>query len=86
MRFVQIGAASGGTISLDAALLRSSAIEIMGTGIGSLSLDQIIAGGEKVLAAAAGRFALPIRIVPLSEAERVWAESDGGRRTVFTIP
>ncbi len=39
IRFVQIGAASGDDITLPGAVLRSSAIELMGSGIGSISVD-----------------------------------------------
>jgi len=38
IRFVQVGSASGSDISLPSAALRSSAIELMGSGIGSVPL------------------------------------------------
>ena len=39
IRFVQVGSASGSDITLPSAVLRSSAIELMGSGIGSIPLD-----------------------------------------------
>src|SRR6202043_2273880 len=38
IRFVQIGALSGGNITLPSAALRSSALVLMGSGIGSIPL------------------------------------------------
>jgi NADPH:quinone reductase-like Zn-dependent oxidoreductase len=41
VRFVQIGESAGKRISLAAATLRSSAIELLGSGFGSASMDEI---------------------------------------------
>jgi len=47
VRFIQIGSSAGPSISLNAATLRSSGLELIGSGFGSASLDQIkIAVGE----------------------------------------
>src|ERR1700683_1402124 len=51
IRFVQIGAASGATISLPGAVLRSSAIELMGSGIGSVPLDRFLKAIDGLLQA-----------------------------------
>src|SRR4029079_16041988 len=57
IRFVQIGSASGADITLPSAVLRSSAIELMGSGIGSISLDRLInAAGGLLRAAVPGGF------------------------------
>jgi len=42
IRFVQIGSISGSDITLPSAVLRSSAIELMGSGIGSIPLDRLV--------------------------------------------
>ena len=42
VRFVQIGTASATDITLPGAILRSSAIELMGSGIGSISLERLL--------------------------------------------
>jgi NADPH:quinone reductase-like Zn-dependent oxidoreductase len=82
VRFVQIGAASGGEIALPAAALRSSAIEIMGSGLGSVSVHRFIAAIEGVLRVAAkAKFSLDYRAVPLSDVATAWA--DEGQRIVF---
>jgi len=42
IRFVQVGQSAGKTITLAAATLRSSGLELLGSGFGSASLDQIM--------------------------------------------
>jgi NADPH:quinone reductase-like Zn-dependent oxidoreductase len=86
IRFVQIGAMSGADITLPGAVLRSSAIELMGSGIGSVSLDGLIKAIGGVLGAAvSGGFKIAVNPVPLSEVEQQWAVTDSARRTVFTV-
>lgn len=84
VRFIQIGTASGADITLPGALLRSSAIELMGSGIGSIRLPRLIAAiGGVLQAAIAGEFILPTKSVPLSAVEKAWALDDR-ERVVFT--
>jgi NADPH:quinone reductase-like Zn-dependent oxidoreductase len=86
LRFVQVGAISGANITLPGAVLRSSAIALMGSGLGSVPLDRLAADiGELLQAAAAGGFTIPVTAVSLSEVERAWGEGEGAARTVFTI-
>jgi hypothetical protein len=77
IRFVQIGTAGGANITLPGAILRSTAIELKGSGVGSVPVNRIVRGIEEVLhAAVAGRFEVATKPVSLSEVERVWS-SDG---------
>jgi NADPH:quinone reductase-like Zn-dependent oxidoreductase len=86
IRFVQVGAISGADITLPGAVLRSSAIELMGSGIGSLSLDRLVAAvGGLLQATVPGGFAIAATPVPLSEVEQAWPRDDSTRRTVFTV-
>jgi len=86
LRYVQIGAISGPEISLPSAVLRSSAITLMGSGIGSVSLEGMVGAIEGVLKAAVpGDFQVACTPVPLSEVERAWWEDNSARRTVFTM-
>jgi NADPH:quinone reductase-like Zn-dependent oxidoreductase len=86
IRFVQIGSVSGSDITLPSAVLRSSAIELMGCGIGSVPLDRLLAaiGGLMHAVIPAG---LQIETTPalLSEVEQAWSNDDSTRRTVFTM-
>jgi NADPH:quinone reductase-like Zn-dependent oxidoreductase len=86
IRFVQVGAASGSDITLPAAALRSSAIELMGSGIGSVPLDRLLRCVDGLLQATVpGGFKIAAIPVPLSEVEHAWPNDDSTRRTVFTV-
>jgi len=83
LRFVQVGNSSGATINLPGAVLRSSAIEMTGSGIGSVTLSGLLRAVECLFrAAGAAALTLPIRTVPLAGVEQAWADGDS-RRTVF---
>jgi NADPH:quinone reductase-like Zn-dependent oxidoreductase len=84
MRFVQIGASAGATINLHAAALRSSGVELLGSGFGSASLEQIkIAIAEFFNAAVAVPFQFSMKTAPLSEVETLWNRVEPGTRLVF---
>jgi NADPH:quinone reductase-like Zn-dependent oxidoreductase len=86
IRFVQVGAVSGTDITLPGAVLRSSAIELMGSGIGSIPLDRLVnATGALLQAAVPGGFKIAATPVPLSEVEQAWPRDDSLRRTVFVM-
>jgi NADPH:quinone reductase-like Zn-dependent oxidoreductase len=86
IRFVQIGSASGSDITLPGAALRSSAIELMGSGIGSIPLDRLVRCiGGLLQATGPGGFKIAVRAVPLSEVEQAWPNDDSTRRTVLTV-
>ena len=86
IRFIQIGTASGATITLPGAILRSTAIELKGSGLGSVPVNRIVGGIEEVLRAAlAGRFEIATKPVPLSEVKRAWPSDAYMPRVVFTI-
>jgi hypothetical protein len=59
VRFVQVGALSEGEITLPGAVLRSSPIQLMGCGIGSLSMADLLQATAEMLQAAV-RVALPL--------------------------
>ncbi len=86
IRFVQIGALSGATIALPAPVLRSSSIVMMGSGLGSVSSERLLAAIGGVFAAAAAKgFTVAFKPVPLSEVETAWGNDDSTNRTVFTV-
>lgn len=85
IRFVQVGAISGSDITLPAAVLRSSAIELMGSGIGSVPLDRMLNAIRELLQATVpGGFRIAMTPVPLSSIEDAWLKDDSTRRTVLT--
>ena len=84
IRFVQIGSISGNAISLPAQLLRSSGVELLGSGLGSLSSRQILQSLTRMFAAASEtQFAIDIEKVPLAAVEEAWTRKENGRRIVF---
>jgi NADPH:quinone reductase-like Zn-dependent oxidoreductase len=86
IRFVQIGSITGPNIALPSAVLRSSAIELMGSGIGSIPLHRFVHAIDGLLrATASAGFAIAATPVPLAEVERAWPLDDSTRRTVFTL-
>jgi NADPH:quinone reductase-like Zn-dependent oxidoreductase len=84
LRFVQIGSMSAANITLPSAALRSSAIELMGSGIGSIPMPRLLASIEQLLnATIPGGFEIATNPVPLSQVEDHWA-NENQARTVFT--
>jgi hypothetical protein len=70
---VQIGAVSGSDITLPGAALRSSAIVLVGSGIGSIPLDRLVRTIDGVFRAVVpARFRIVTYAVPLSDVERAW--------------
>ncbi len=86
VRFVQIGSASGGDITLPSAVLRSSSIELTGSGLGSVPLERLPKAVEALFqAAAANGFRIATQAVPLTQVEEAWGAPEDGRRIVFTM-
>ncbi len=86
IRFVQIGSVSGADITLPSAALRSSAIVLMGSGVGSIPPDRFVRAIDGVLrATASAGFRIATTPVPLSDVEQAWPRDDSARRTVFTV-
>lgn len=85
IRYIQIGNSAGPNISLPAATLRSTALELLGSGFGSASLQEIMkAVGQFLAAAAESPFQIPTKAVPLRDIEAAWTTPDEGTRLVFT--
>ncbi len=86
IRFVQIGSVSAFNISLPSPVLRSSAIQLMGSGIGSVSPAHFLKAAEGVLQAAVPeKFEIATTAVPLATIESVWATESDRSRTVFVV-
>ncbi|HEY8027839.1 MAG TPA: zinc-binding alcohol dehydrogenase family protein [Burkholderiaceae bacterium] len=86
LRFVQIGAISGADVRLPGAVLRSSAITLMGSGIGSVSLAHLLRSIEQLLQAAqSAGLRIDTRSVPLAQVQQAWMDDGAPERTVFTM-
>ena len=86
IRFVHIGSVSGSNITLPSAALRASAIELMGSGIGSIPLDRLIASVAGLMQAAipAG-LTIETKTCPLEDVTNVWDAAGTSPRAVFQI-
>lgn len=91
VRIVTVGSISGEEIELRSDVLRSSAIEILGSGIGSLSevdmkkfITEILP--EAFQLAATGKLVIETITVPLDAVHEVWsANIDPGKRLVICM-
>jgi NADPH:quinone reductase-like Zn-dependent oxidoreductase len=84
VRFVQIGSSGGPNISLPATMIRSSGLELIGCGMGSIPFEQMLATIARVFAATVPQaLAITLRILPLAEIENNWAIDTTATRTVF---
>ena len=73
LRFVQLGTVAGDEIQLRGDMLRSTGLELVGSGIGSVSVNELLTGAGELLAAApAAGFRAPFESLPLSAVTDAW--------------
>ncbi len=86
IRFIQIGTTSAPAITLSGAVLRSSAIQMMGSGIGSIALEEIILILSRLMQTASKvGFQVETRALPLSRIEEAWSTDSATPRIVLTM-
>jgi NADPH:quinone reductase-like Zn-dependent oxidoreductase len=86
IRFVQVGAVSAPDITLPSAALRSSAIELMGSGIGSIPVDRLVKSIDDLMQATVpGGFEIATKTIRLSAVEETWASAGNMPRIVFQV-
>jgi NADPH2:quinone reductase len=86
VRLVEVGESAGAMISLPAAALRSSRLEILGAGSGSApaSPEMWIAAVRQLMAnVASGALRIDTERVPLADIKEVWDRDQRGRRMVI---
>lgn len=85
VRLIEIGEMAGAAINLDAAALRSSAVEIYGSGGGGIVPPETIfkAIPQVWSLAAEGKLQIDIEMVSLAEVGKVWLKDAKGRRIVL---
>lgn len=84
---MQIGDLAGTTISLAGSMLRSSGVEVLGSGLGSVTGKELMVGiGQFLKAFVTARFRIAIDVRPLSDVERAWNGTLEEKRLVFTVP
>lgn len=91
VKIVTVGSMAGETINLNSGTLRSSAIELLGSGFGSFSRTDLQSFLTETLPeifelAAAGILHLDTHVLPLSEIEKAWnMELNRGTRLVISV-
>jgi len=84
--YIEIGSISGRDITLPSAALRSSALQLMGSGIGSISWERLIqAIGDVLQSAVRGHLQIQTEAIPLADVEAAWAKDGSKSRIVFKI-
>ncbi|WP_158749774.1 zinc-binding alcohol dehydrogenase family protein [Acidobacterium sp. S8] len=84
IRYIQIGNSAGPNITLAGATLRSSGLELLGSGFGSVAMEEIGKSvGEFFQEAAKKPFVFDVKAVPLREIGAYWNASEQGTRLVF---
>jgi NADPH:quinone reductase-like Zn-dependent oxidoreductase len=82
-RLLQVGESAGPTISLPAAVLRSTALTILGTA-GMPAREVLVAAMQQVLAwGAAGTIRIETEKIPLADIEQAWQRTERSRRLVL---
>lgn len=81
-RYVQIGAMAGDPIRLPSAVLRSSAIQILGSGLGSVSWEAMLREVPAFLAIASS-LTLDFDAIPLRDVAKTW---DSHPKRVVFVP
>lgn len=86
VRYVQVGSLTGADIALNGAVLRAAPLQLMGSGIGSLTMPQLLAAtGEMLQAAVPGHFTIATTPLPLRDVATAWPRDNSQKRTVFTL-
>lgn len=84
IRYLQIGSSAGPAISLPAETLRSSGLEMYGSGFGSVSMEEIFRSLAAFLKEAAKEpFQMKTKTAQLRHVESLWNVSEKGVRLVF---
>lgn len=87
IRLIEIGEMAGPTISLPAAALRSSGLEIYGSGGGGIPYKVILEAFPKMWAlAASGGLRIDTEEVPLAAVEATWRRQGSDGRRVVIVP
>lgn len=73
VRYVQLGTVAGNEIPLRGDAFRSSGLELMGSGIGSVAISELLAGARELLAETSkAGFDAPVTTLPLTAVAEAW--------------
>ena len=85
LTWVEIGAIAGPTAAIPSAALRSTRLQIVGSGQGSVPARDFAAElPELARQITSGAITAPARAVPLADVEQTWSDTRADERIVFT--
>ncbi|CAF1494855.1 unnamed protein product [Adineta steineri] len=86
LRWVEIGQMAGPTIQCSAMFLRSKNIEIMGSGIGPISLTEMLKDLEHMVPLVMeGKLTTSVITIPLKDIETKWEETANAKERVVVV-
>jgi len=87
LTWIEVGAIVGPEADIPAAALRSTRLQIIGSGIGSVPGRDFVSEIPKLVEAIAeGAFDVRARAVPLSEVEQAWTETAASSGRLVLVP
>jgi hypothetical protein len=87
LAWIEIGSVAGPTASIPSAALRAARLQIIGSGQGSVSSQEIVAElPELARRIAAGAFDIDARPMPLAEVEQAWADAATSTQRIVITP
>lgn len=85
LRFVNIGAIAGATLPMNPGVLRSTGLEMTGSGLGSIATEELVkVVGRLLEAVRPGNMKVEANALPLKQAEAAWL-TNSSSRIVFVL-
>ncbi|MNE40161.1 Mycocerosic acid synthase [compost metagenome] len=85
LRFVNIGAIAGPTLPMNPGVLRSTGLEMLGSGLGSISNEELVkVVGQLLKAIKPGNMTVDAQAIPLRQVEAAW-QLGSTSRIVFVV-
>jgi NADPH:quinone reductase-like Zn-dependent oxidoreductase len=87
LTWIEIGSVAGATAAIPSAAFRAARLDLVGSGIGSVSPEEFGAELPAIAEAVSqGEFDIDVRAVPLSDVAAVWRDDPGATERVVFVP
>lgn len=87
VRLIEVGQMAGSTITLPATVLRSSGLEISGSGAGTIPLERVMEAIPQLIEfAASGKLSIETESTRLSQVEEAWQRRSSENRRLVFVP
>ncbi|CAF1111873.1 unnamed protein product [Adineta ricciae] len=86
LRWVQVGQMAGATIQLNGGFLRSKNVELIGSGIGPISMKQMLQSLQRMVPMVVeGKLKTSVLTIPLKDIESKWQETADAKERVVVV-